>query len=133
MLGFLVIIIGVALLFQYNLKLNRLAEAKSKENITVLSDNNSLNEQNLNEAVTDNNPITLWVQTFPFNQTLTRSNSLPAPLFQEKTAQRHTSLDRKKDTPRGPVVLLGKELEEGSIMGRSRDSTSSGNTTNMKQ
>ena len=88
MLGFLVIILGVALLFQYNLKLNRLAEAQKKENETVNADSNSLNEMNLNEPHTDQNPITLWVQTFPFNnKSLARSNSLPQPLFVEKSGQ----------------------------------------------
>ena len=123
MLGFLVIVLGVALLFQYNLKLNRLAEAQRKESETVKSDNSSLNSDNLNEPHTDQNPITLWVQTFPLNPSLSRSNSLPQPLFLEKAKQPKKSTET---TESSNVVLTGTALENGNDGG----SISSAHTTN---
>ncbi|KAJ3276728.1 hypothetical protein HDV01_002781 [Terramyces sp. JEL0728] len=68
-LGFLVIIIGVALLFQYNLKLNKLAQAQAANDPEVLELQSAIDEPR-----TDQDPITLMLQSFP---TLTRANSLP--------------------------------------------------------
>ncbi|KAJ3262257.1 hypothetical protein HK103_002670 [Boothiomyces macroporosus] len=68
-LGFLVIIIGVALLFQYNLKLNKLAQAQAANDPEVFE-----LESAINEPRTDQDPITLMLQSFP---TLTRANSVP--------------------------------------------------------
>jgi magnesium-transporting ATPase (P-type) len=64
-LGFLVIVIGVALLFQYNLKLNKLAQKEPKMNTdtSMLPD---ISASSIDEPQTDQNPFTLMAMTFPF-------------------------------------------------------------------
>ena len=95
-LGFLVIVIGVALLFQYNLKLNKLArqkeEAKSLEEQANTSCPSSMDDEcadanletlgrmSLSDPRTDINPITLWTQTFPLRRfSLKRCRGTPPP------------------------------------------------------
>ncbi len=76
LLGFVVIVIGVALLFQYNLKLNKLnqelARATSPRTATPpIPDITDI----LDEPQTDQDPISLMVQTFPFRRTAKRRTS----------------------------------------------------------
>ncbi|KAI8911894.1 magnesium transporter NIPA-domain-containing protein [Gorgonomyces haynaldii] len=58
LMGFFVIVIGVALLFQYNLKLNKLAQVKWIEDI---------NDEEENEANEEQSPLQLMRDVFPFN------------------------------------------------------------------
>ncbi|KAJ3347696.1 hypothetical protein HDU91_006720 [Kappamyces sp. JEL0680] len=76
-LGFCVIVIGVSLLFQYNLKLNKLARAREEAaNEAALAGGGSLGVQasqqtlaesrlSMSDPRTDVDPVTLWAQTFP--------------------------------------------------------------------
>lgn len=59
--GFLVIVIGVALLFQYNLKLNRLSQVRWIEDI------NTLDEVEEGEKDNERNPFSLMKESFPFH------------------------------------------------------------------
>jgi drug/metabolite transporter (DMT)-like permease len=68
-LGFAVIVIGVALLFQYNLKLNKLAQKLAEKNLlkneAPKADVVAALEKAINEPSSDQNPFTLMIQTFP--------------------------------------------------------------------
>jgi hypothetical protein len=76
-LGFLVIVIGVALLFQFNLKLHKLTVAKASENGTI---------DELNDETHDKDPLVMWVEAFPVNKQIhqnrmiQRRNTSPADL-----------------------------------------------------
>jgi hypothetical protein len=73
--GFLVIVIGVALLFQYNLKLNKLKQellARATSQTTIEPTISDI----LDEPETDQNPISLMVATFPFRRARRTTTSL---------------------------------------------------------
>jgi hypothetical protein len=76
LLGFLVIVIGVALLFQYNLKLNKLNQelARAASMDTAIPPMADITEI-LNEPQTDQDPISLMVQTFPFRRARRRQSN----------------------------------------------------------
>ncbi|KAJ3325173.1 hypothetical protein HDV06_004963 [Boothiomyces sp. JEL0866] len=66
LLGFLVIVIGVSLLFQYNLKVNKMTISRNVEDI---------NDEEFNIEQLDVNPISLMAQTFPLHPETSRRNS----------------------------------------------------------
>ncbi len=84
-LGFSVIVIGVALLFQYNLKLNKLARAReeAEANIPALGMHESMqtladSRLSMSDPSGDVDPLTLWSQTFPLRIRNTRLPSAVA-------------------------------------------------------
>jgi hypothetical protein len=99
LMGFLVIVIGVSLIFQYQLKLNRLEKAQaeaslekcqssrslsSEENVDVTNNTQSLcaiddadPQLPLSDPRTDLDPVTLWKQAFPLHQRLLRRLTCP--------------------------------------------------------
>jgi hypothetical protein len=86
MAGFLVIVIGVALLFQYNLKLNKLKQelqrATSQATMDPVPDITDI----LDEPETDQNPISLMVATFPFRRAKRRTSNGYLDEFMTPTA-----------------------------------------------
>ena len=109
-MGFLVIVIGVSLLFQYHLKLNKLEKARAEAALEVgdgcLRSLNTSSEESvdvnvpisasaiddgdprlsLSDPRTDINPVTLWKQTFPLHQRLLRRLTNPKKKNKDQTA-----------------------------------------------
>lgn len=113
-MGFLVIVIGVSLLFQYHLKLNKLEKAKREAadgiaNISGDSVNANIDTTPCDSSVSpcdssrismsdprsDIDPVTLWSQTFPFHQRILR----------RFTKDVGTSTKEKEETTQ-PTVLI---------------------------
>eukprot|EP00842_Homolaphlyctis_polyrhiza_P004219 jgi/Hompol1/4799/HPOL_003909-RA len=67
-LGFLVIVIGVALLFQYNLKLNKMA-------VRFVEDINDA-ENDDEEQQSDQNPLKLMAESFPLHPNPTKTKTM---------------------------------------------------------
>ncbi|KAJ3276727.1 hypothetical protein HDV01_002780 [Terramyces sp. JEL0728] len=100
LLGFLVIVIGVSLLFQYNLKVNKMTISRNIEDI---------NDEEFNIEQLDVNPISLMAQTFPLHPETSRRNS---KMSQRKASQIENSsvlekseYVRHESTLKPPIVV----------------------------
>lgn len=118
-LGFLVIVIGVSLIFQFNLKLNKINAAKTlaEEEAAARSrtdiDNSSTDEH---DQENDHDPLSLWVQTFPLRRSgLPRvpGRSITMPnvfdLFPDRNSNSSSPTRRIDMTEMAPIALKENE------------------------